>query len=238
MLSSVYPISREKEDTYWYSAGMRKHMSRFCGRYVRGKILEIGCGTGGNIPLLKQYGQYYGVDINMDAVELARGRDYSLTITQGNVASLPYPDQFFDTVYCTDVLYHQWVNSPAVALQEIKRVLKSGGLFVVREAAYNWLRSRHDDAVMTGRRFTKQSLVRQLEKADFFVLEERYLNSFILPFAIAERLLHKWYQGDSAKGFMDTTPFDRLFVLLMTLERKLGIKMPFGLAVVAVAKTK
>ncbi|EKD42975.1 MAG: hypothetical protein ACD_72C00515G0005 [uncultured bacterium] len=93
------------------------------------KILEIGCGGGQFIRAVKYYRPdtiCHGCDISQVALEKARalkdGVNYDLCGDK-----LTYADQSFDLVLILDVLEH--VESPEAMVSEVKRVLKSNGLF-------------------------------------------------------------------------------------------------------------
>lgn len=92
-------------------------------------VLEVGCGVGRFIRLLKLYLPHlkaFGCDVNPSAVRRARGFDGQVRYALGNLNSLPYPGETFDAVLLFDVLEH--VEDPQGALDEIRRVLRPGGL--------------------------------------------------------------------------------------------------------------
>ena len=91
------------------------------------KVLDVGVGTG---RLLKHfpYADKYGVDVSMHYLE--RLVESDIEICLANVEALPYSDNFFDVIVCTDVLEHVIEFSTAIA--EIERVLKHNGTFILR----------------------------------------------------------------------------------------------------------
>lgn len=101
----------------------------------KGKILDVGCGSGRNAPgreskvksLKIEVLEFYGVDFSSKMVELARGKNYS-GVKKGEIVAIPYGDSFFDYVLCYAVLHCvDSVEARRKALEEIYRVLKSGG---------------------------------------------------------------------------------------------------------------
>jgi 2-polyprenyl-3-methyl-5-hydroxy-6-metoxy-1,4-benzoquinol methylase len=93
-----------------------------------GKILDIGCGSGGFLNWMKSYGWHtYGCDINDTACERARTR--GLDIFWGQLEEAKYPDKFFDVITMNDVLEH--IPSPSRVLCECYRILKEDGLLIV-----------------------------------------------------------------------------------------------------------
>ena len=100
-------------------------------------ILDVGCGGGKNIArMLKRcpQGQVYGIDYSEESVAMSRKKNSSLLgsrcfIEQGNVMELPYEDGKFNLVTAVETVYF-WPNLPN-CLQEVRRVLKSGGKFAI-----------------------------------------------------------------------------------------------------------
>ena len=89
-------------------------------------ILDAGCGTGLNLRHLPPGS--VGLDINPRNVALLTRRLPQHRIVEGNVEAMPFPDESFGTVVCTEVLEH--VPDAAAALREIRRVLRKGGVLV------------------------------------------------------------------------------------------------------------
>lgn len=100
-------------------------------------MLDIGCGGGATIQrLLKRSdaAKVYGLDISEQSVTKARELNANLLgkqvfIEQGSAAKLPYKNEQFDLVTAVETVYF-WPNLPA-CLQEVKRVLKPGGIFAI-----------------------------------------------------------------------------------------------------------
>ncbi len=100
-------------------------------------ILDVGCGGGFTIRrLLKRSegAQVYGIDISEESVGKAKKvnadvLDKQVFITLGSAEKLPYEDGKFDLVTAVETVYF-WPNLPD-CLQEVRRVLKSGGKFAI-----------------------------------------------------------------------------------------------------------
>jgi SAM-dependent methyltransferase len=99
-----------------------------------GRILEIGCGSGGLLAALARDGRVaVGVDIALRWLIIARRRlrDHHLCVplVAACAESLPWADDTFDAVVADSVLEH--IDEPAQALQEWRRVLRPSGRLVV-----------------------------------------------------------------------------------------------------------
>ena len=104
------------------------------GRYPlpwrgQGKVLDVGCGAGGNLKTLQDQGwEPYGIEIS----EIAAAHARELTngqIHTGTVESAPFPPGAFDVVLMSHSLEH--LPSPVDALRRIHRLLKDDGLLVI-----------------------------------------------------------------------------------------------------------
>lgn len=125
---------RGAEHVPWvYDPFMRLFEAAGLGRWrlwlvagARGRVLDVGCGTGRNLPL---YGlnaaPVVGVDVSMEVLRSARKKAPRATLLLASVEALPFKDGSFHTVvsglcFCS-------VPDPARGLAEVRRVLAPGG---------------------------------------------------------------------------------------------------------------
>ncbi len=244
METEIYGKMYANEDKFWWYLGMRKIIVSLLDKHLSRKnnlkILDVGCGTGGMFSTLSRYGQVYGIDKSERALGYARTRNIAQEIKQGEADKLPWPDDAFDLVGCFDVLYHQWIEDDAKVLKEIYRVLVPGGMIIVREASYNWLRSQHDQLVLTNHRFTRNELVNKLQQAGFKVKKSSYANFFLFPLALVKRLLEKIApEKDPMKNiFSHNSLANAVLTVFLYIEAEMikYLNFPFGLSVICVAK--
>lgn len=103
------------------------------------QLLDCGCGPGTiTVGLAQIVTQGHVTGMDREAAELAQARRYAdqqgvanVTFQLGNLYEIPFPDDTFDALFAHAVLQH--LAEPARALQELRRVLKPGGLIGVRE---------------------------------------------------------------------------------------------------------
>ncbi|MDA1180457.1 MAG: class I SAM-dependent methyltransferase, partial [Planctomycetota bacterium] len=90
--------------------------------------LDLGCGTGRFHDLAKQFGwNYLGVDISQGMIDLAK-RDFPDTnFRRGCGTQLPFEDGIFDLVLSVAVIHHNDYSQQDLIIDEITRVLRSGG---------------------------------------------------------------------------------------------------------------
>jgi ubiquinone/menaquinone biosynthesis C-methylase UbiE len=120
------------------------------------RILEIGFGPGVSTQLASQKapkGFVAGIDHSKTMVQAARQRNAAsiraelMELKQGDVASLPYPDQSFDIVFSLHSIYF-WPK-PVDCLKEIKRVLKPEDLLGITIQPKDKWRPNVDSSIMT-----------------------------------------------------------------------------------------
>ncbi|HEY3359314.1 MAG TPA: class I SAM-dependent methyltransferase [Polyangia bacterium] len=114
--------------------GGKKRRRRLLAQ-VRGRTLEVGVGTGLNLPFYPAGADVVGVDVSEGMLARARRRGERLgmpvSLEQADVQQLPYPDGAFDTVVATCVFCS--VPDPAAGLRELRRVVKRDGQVLLLE---------------------------------------------------------------------------------------------------------
>lgn len=92
---------------------------------ARGLTLDLGCGTGRNLPLFPPGARVVGLDPGGDALRRARRRGPGVPLVQGSAEALPFRDGVFDTVVSGLVFCS--VADPCRGLAEVRRVLRPAG---------------------------------------------------------------------------------------------------------------
>jgi ubiquinone/menaquinone biosynthesis C-methylase UbiE len=104
---------------------------------ARGRTLDLGCGTGRNLPLYAREVRAIGVDPAADGLARARRRAPGVRLVRASAEALPFRDGVFDTVVAGLVLCS--VSDAPRALAEARRVLRPDGEL----RALEHVRSRH-----------------------------------------------------------------------------------------------
>jgi ubiquinone/menaquinone biosynthesis C-methylase UbiE len=93
------------------------------------RVLEVGCGEGGNIanllPDLEHVGLLVGADLYLAKLRFACATTDRAQFVCGDALSLPFRSGAFDAVLCRDVLHH--LEHREIAVRELRRVCKPGG---------------------------------------------------------------------------------------------------------------
>lgn len=115
------------DETHWKTIEQSTRI--LLDKYVKkgDKILDVGVGMG---RLLENYSdtERYGMDISTSYLLFAKKSNINCCISL--VEDMPYQDNFFDIITCTDVLEH--VLDLNLCIKNILRVLKPGGKLIVR----------------------------------------------------------------------------------------------------------
>jgi SAM-dependent methyltransferase len=199
------------------------------------RVLDAGCGTGANLAVLRDAHEAIGIDRSMLALDLARSKS-AAPIACASIMELPLRSESFDAVISTDVIYHRAVPDDVAALREMRRVLRPGGRLVLNVPAFDSLRSAHDRAVHTARRYDRSMLKERLVAAGLEPVRVVYWNSLLLLPAVLTRLARRGGEGSDI-----TTPPEPINAVLTALGRvdaeiALTGLFPAGLSVAALAR--
>jgi SAM-dependent methyltransferase len=240
------------EGDFWWFKGMREITAALLDPFLPPgndrTIFDDGCGTGIMLSWLGRYagnGKVIGIDVSEVALQFCRA-SVENPIMQASATDLPFSDSSVDVITSFDVLVQlPGSTDDSIAIKEMFRVLKPGGIAFVRVAAYNWMRSGHDKAIDSYKRYTMKSLNKKMEDAGFTVQRTTYVNTILFPLAIIRRLVLKHVgladQGSDVKPFPSRLRWmNSLFTSILVSEA--GIlkwskkNFPAGLSVICIAK--
>jgi len=242
-----YEYMYQLEEQFWWYVGMRQITDAVVLRQLKDgsgrRILDAGCGTGFNLKHFSSIGVHdvFGLDLSEAAVDGVRRRGFH-KVCQASITDIPYVSESFDLVLSFDVLCQTALPSVNAALREVHRVLRPGGFFFVRVPAFQWMRSSHDEAVESNRRFTCPEMATEIRKAGLEPEWSSYANCFLFPAVIARRVLKSVGIGKGS----DVRPLptglgwiDSMFRGILGAEAAIfrnGGKLPFGLSVICLAR--
>lgn len=252
MRTEDYAYLYALEEDFWWFTGMREItatlLDPFCPLGQDRLILDAGCGTGGNLVWLKRYAGneiVVGIDLVADALGFCRHRS-DQHLAQASATDLPFSSESFDLVTSFDV----WEQLPGEesdfqAMREMHRVLRPNGICFVRVPAYEWMRSGHDLALATQRRYTLKRLRQKMNRAGFNILRATYANTLLLPLAMLRRLVLKRIRlSDPGSDVKPLPPqlqlMNSVFTNVLRGEARLlkGAKtrLPAGLSAICIAQ--
>ncbi len=245
MQQHTYAIMNRVEDSHWWYVGRRAILESFLERIIPNpksqtpnrKILDVGCGTGGNLEMLKKFGAAEGVDVSDDALEFCKSK--GLTVHKGLAEKLPFADESFDVVTALDVVEH--LDDDVAGLKEMNRVLKTGGKTLIFVPAFMWLWGVQDDVSNHRIRYTKKQIVERLEKSGFEIERATYANwTFFAPILGGRTLMRITGIKPESENNVNVSALNGVFGKLFGAERfwLKNFDFPFGVSIVIVAKKK
>lgn len=197
---SMYAV----EDTHWWYVSLHELICSYVAgeRNRKGApldILDAGCGTGRLMQLMQPYGTVEGFDLSERALGFCRERGLA-NIRQANLNDVEPGETRYDIITSIDVIYHRAVQDESGILTRFYRSLKPGGLLIVNLPAFEFLRSTHDIAVHTRRRYTRGELENLLIRCGFAVEKSSYRIAFLFPFIAGYRLARRFLPHPAQPG--------------------------------------
>lgn len=112
----------------------KSHLIRQADIQKHSRVLDLGCGTGTLLILLKETypeAEVFGIDADERIIEIARTKinklGLSIILNKGIASRLPYPDNSFDVILSSLVFHHLTRSNKELAFREAYRVLRPGG---------------------------------------------------------------------------------------------------------------
>ncbi|MBO9713052.1 class I SAM-dependent methyltransferase [Sphingomonas sp.] len=238
----VYDRMAAHDTTHWWYRARREILSDYLERYGalprESHILEIGCGTGHNLPMLARFGEVDAIEIDETA------RDFASERLGKPVGSAPLPElagvapESYDLVAVLDVIEH--VDDDVGALKAMAARLKPGGKILITVPAHQWMWSAHDVVNHHKRRYSKATLVKALEAAGLTWKQLRWFNSLLFPVAVAARMAGKLMGKDDSDDSPPAKPLNSAFEAIFGIERHLLGRVPMwpGLSIIVLAQPK
>ena len=180
------------ESYHWWYEARRDVLFRWSSTLKPGSsILDLGSASGGNTKFLTGLG-FLVTSLEYSDVGVALQKEKGIDVVQGDARKLPFPNDEFDSLICLDVLEH--ILEDDQVAQEIRRVLKRSGSFLISVPEDQSLWSSHDVAVSHLRRYSQSSLASLLSDASLHCEKIWSTNILIKPLV---RLARKRTRGSS-----------------------------------------
>lgn len=234
----VFERMNELEAAHWWFSARRDLIRTAIHRLMdlpeATDIMEAGCGTGGNLKLLQEYGAVDAFEFDHPAREIATEKS-KLDVQYGALPDdIPFGQKQYDMIGIFDVLEH--IEDDEATLRALGSRLKSDGKVFVTVPALPWLWSSHDERHHHYRRYTANTLNQVATAAGLHVEKMFYFNSFLLPLVVGIRLIKAMIRSQTADDAMPAAWLNKLLYSVFASERHLigRVKMPLGLSIAAV----
>jgi len=244
LLEATYRAEREH---FWFK-GFRAFVAPLVARAAAShpprRLLDCGCGTGVNLPMLATYGTAYGFDLTWTGLKFARDHG-TQRLAQASVVHVPFGDKAFDLVTCFDVLQCLMPDTGRQVLAEFHRILAPGGHLVMNVAALESLRGDHAVLAEEAHRYGRGELHAMVEAAGFHVERLTFTNASLFPLMLSSR----WWQrrrgprrAEAAHGEISvpSAAVNRALTGLLECEASLlrHLDMPIGSSLLLLAQKR
>lgn len=236
----VYDRMAAHDSHHWWYRARRDILADYVTREAKlpanARILEIGCGTGHNLPMLAQFGEVDAIEIDEAARDIA-------SVRLGKpVGEAPLPELTgvergaYDMVAVLDVVEH--IEDDVGALKAMAECLKPGGAILIAVPAHQWMWSAHDVVNHHKRRYSKATLDAAIKQAGLKHNGLSWFNSLLFPAAVGARLAGKLTGKDDSDDSPPPKLLNTIFEKIFRMERYLVGRVPLtpGLSILTLAR--
>ena len=227
------------ENRHWWFVARRSIIASLIDRIDLPevpRILEAGCGTGGNLELLADYGQLDAFEYDDDARALSAAKGicpvrFGALPDRVDSGNAPY-----DLIAMLDVLEH--IDDDRASLATLGTLLARDGRMIVTVPAVPSLWSNHDVLHHHKRRYTRDGLSAVFAAAGLVVEDIGYFNSLLFPLALAQRLAARVTGSEQPVDSLPAKPLNAALQAVFSAERHMlgKVRFPIGLSLYAIAR--
>jgi len=240
MKKITYDIEWNLERTHWWFSG-RRRLLKFLLSYLNiqkdSTVIDVGCGVGSNLPLLKSMGlKVIGIDSESYSLSFAKNLSGTLLIN-GDVLRLPVKSNSIGLVIATDLLEH--LDDDSMGIKEIHRTLRREGKVILTVPAFKSLWGIQDVVGMHKRRYSKNEFLRKIEREGFIVLKSSYFNFFLFfPIFLGRRLIRLLGVKIDSENKINSPLINFFLKTLFSIEPYIlkHFSFPFGVSVFCIAR--
>ncbi len=245
LYSQMYAIEKK----HWWYCGRRHIIDSFLSKIMpctptkTSKVLEIGCGTGGNSEILNQYGETYGMEVFDEAIEYSKKNKFK-HVKKGKLPSeIPFLKNYFDLIVALDVIEH--VREDSQSLKALSEFLKPNGYLVITVPAYQFLWGKHDKERHHMRRYTKKKLINIIDTKQYIIEYISYFQFFLFPLLLIKRLFidklkivkgKQVAQSDIVPPLWTNALFKQIFFFESKILRRFSF--PYGSSIICLIRKK
>jgi len=242
MRKTPYDIEMEVESYHWWFVVRRKLIKSLLSsmNLTRDSFaLDIGCGTGSNLEILKSPGlSVIGLDASIYALSLVKDK-LNLPLINGDINNLPIKHESIGLIIAADIVEH--LDNDVNGIRECYQALKKGGLLILTVPAFKFLWGIQD--VVTGhkRRYSRGEILQKLRQGGFEVLRSSYFNFFLFfPILLGRRLIRLLGVKVESENKINSPVANFFLKNLFSLEPYIlrFFSFPFGVSIFCVAQKK
>jgi SAM-dependent methyltransferase len=237
---ATYDRMRELQEGHWWFEGRRRILASLIGRLELprpAKVLEVGCGPGGNLAMLQRFGEV--VALEPDEASRAYAAERTGVVVEGGLLPdrLPFAEGSFDLVCAFDVIEH--VDQDAESVAALGRLAGPGGYLATTVPGQPWMWSRHDELHHHKRRYRLSDYRGLFARAGLKIEKASYFNTLLFPPIAAVRALKKATGSTAADDdAIPAGPVNAALTAIFAAERHwLNLApSPLGVSIVLIAR--
>lgn len=240
MNPEIYKSMALMEEQHWWFRARRSIVAKIITGLAlspQARILDAGCGTGGNLAMLSSFGKVEAVEMDDWAREMATAKEAVCVLPGSLPDGIPYPKDSFDLIALFDVLEH--VPDDEASLESLRSLLKPNGYLFITVPAFHFLWSRHDEVHRHYRRYRMGELKRKVSMAGMDVVYASYFNTLLFPFIAMARMLGRFFvrQGEGDLSMPPRWLNQMLYAVFASERLLLGkVALPFGVSAMVVVR--
>ena len=238
---SAYAGMSAIENRHWWFVARRTLIRKIISAVplpAKPRILEAGCGTGGNLAMLAEHGELSAFEYDAEAREMAAAKGVCPVVPGCLPDQIATGDSPFDLIAMLDVLEH--IDDDVGSLKALGAKLADDGRLLVTVPALPFLWSSHDELHHHKRRYTRSSLSSVAKAAGLEIERVGYFNSLLFPLAALQRGWAKLSGHGSGVDTVPSAPVNRALNMVFAAERYVvgWGHFPIGLSLFAVLRQK
>src|SRR6185437_15747710 len=195
----TYDRMRILQENHWWFRGRRSILTQLIGALelpTPAKVLEAGCGPGGNLTMLRRFGDVVAMEPDEESRAYAADR-MGVRVEAGYLPDdLPFAPESFDLVCAFDVIEH--VDEDAASVKALAGLIRPGGYFATTVQGQPWMWSRHDELHHHKRRYRMRAYRAMFEQAGLEVVKASHFNTLLFPPIAAVRAVKMMTGSQSA----------------------------------------
>jgi SAM-dependent methyltransferase len=242
MNKTSHDIEKRVEGFHWWFSVRRKLLRSILPSLplpLDPLALDIGCGTGSNLKLLRAEGlSVIGLDHSLYALSLAKMNTQHPFIN-GDLNRLPIRPECIGLIIAMDIFEH--LEDDRSGIHECFQALKKGGILILTVPAFKWLWGIQDLVTRHKRRYKRKEILNLLTLEGFEVLKSSYFNFFLFfPILLVRRITHVLGLKIRSENEINSPLLNSVLKGIFLLEPYLleHFSFPFGVSILCIARKK